>query len=266
MRLCAPGIPVHDSPRLTALWCIQYPRALTVLQQIVGKIELQWRIAASTVNNILSLPTWDITASKPRLIMKDSGELSTMKPISIRLLGHSILTGPNRGGKSTALRAILQNIIMAHTIGAANAHSIILTPLEFVHSCLRLEDKPGQASLFEREIEWAVDILRGATQKFGFICIDELFHGTNPTDSLIASRIYLDKLWSRSNIISIVSTHQFDLLDGDNADIQYYCCPAFEGGENTLNYMYGLEPGICRLSSVYDILNEKGILALNNDM
>ena len=188
-----------------------------------------------------------------------------MKPISIRLLGHSILTGPNRGGKSTALRAILQNIIMAHTIGAVNARSITLTPLGFVHSCLRLEDKPGHASLFEREIEWAVDSLEMAANQFGFICIDELFHGTNPRDSLIASRIYLDKLWARSNIISIVSTHQFDLLDGDgntiNKEIQYYCCPAFEGDtdNHTLNYMYGLEPGVCRLSSVYDILQEKGL-------
>ena len=62
IQLQCTGIPVHDSPRLTALWCIQYPRALTVLQQIIGKIELQWRIAASTVNNTFAIPLWDVSA------------------------------------------------------------------------------------------------------------------------------------------------------------------------------------------------------------
>ncbi len=255
-------IPQYNN-RLLALWVISHPKYMDVLIEIVGKIELEFALAWSIYDRQFNLPVW-CASQKPHLIIDAARELSicdTMKPVSINLRKnpHAILTGPNRGGKSTVLRAILQNIILSHTLGIVNAASIQLTPLHFIHSCLRLEDKPGAASLFEREIEWAVHSLRNDPHAFGFICIDELFHGTNPNDSLIASSIYLKQLWNMPNIISIISTHQFGLLD-NNHNISYYCCPASENSDGTLNYAYGLEEGICKLSSVVDILNEKGLI------
>jgi DNA mismatch repair ATPase MutS len=133
-----------------------------------------------------------------------------------------------------------------------------LTPFHTVITCLRLEDIPGTASLFEREIEWAVHSLESIpATEFALILVDELFHGTNPNDSLIASNIYLKRLWEVKNALSIISTHQFKLLG--NNKIQYFCCPASKNDDGTLNYTYELKEGICRLSSVNDILIEKGL-------
>lgn len=262
IKLYDTGIPVQ-SARLTALWYLQFSKQFLGLQQIVGKIETQFCLSASVKTGRLSIPTW-IKSTKPQLIIKNATEISLhgkhSKPISIELVKHAILTGPNRGGKSTALRTILQSIILAHTLGVVFAESATLTPIHFIHSCLRLEDKPGKASLFEREIEWAVKSLQNNSSQFGFICIDELFHGTNPNDSLIASKFYLEKLWKQSNIISIISTHQFELINKQD-NILYYCCPANNCEDGTMNYSYGLEKGVCKLSSVNDILYEKGLRA-----
>lgn len=260
IKLYDTGIPAQ-SDRLTALWYLQFPKQFSALQQIVGKIETQFCLASAVKTGSLSIPTW-IKSAQPVLQIKNAMELSLYnkngKPITIKLHKHSILTGPNRGGKSTALRTILQTLILAHTFGIVLAESATLTPIHFIHSCLRLEDKPGKASLFEREIEWAVNSLQNNTDQFGFICIDELFHGTNPNDSLIASKHYLQQLWKQSNIISIISTHQFELVN-NNDNILHYCCPATENDDGTMNYSYGLEKGICKLSSVNDILYEKGL-------
>ncbi len=262
IKLYDSGIPVQ-SARLTALWYLQFSKQFLGLQEIVGKIETQFCLAAAVKTGSLSIPVW-IKSQKPQLIIKNAIELSlynkNCKPISIDLTKHAILTGPNRGGKSTALRTILQSIILAHTLGVVNAASTTLTPIHFIHSCLRLEDKPGKASLFEREIEWAVKSLENDPTQFGFICIDELFHGTNPNDSLIASKFYLEKLWKQLNIISIISTHQFELIS-EQDNVLYYCCPANDCEDGTMNYSYGLEKGVCKLSSVNDILYEKGLRA-----
>jgi hypothetical protein len=70
-----------------------------------------------------------------------------------------LLTGPNRGGKSTVLRALIRSVLLAHTYGVAVGSSCRMTPLDWVKSSLRIEDLPGSQSLFEREIAFAKDTL-----------------------------------------------------------------------------------------------------------
>jgi len=124
---------------------------------------------------------------------------------------HCICTGPNRGGKSTFLRSVLTNLVMAHVWGVAFAERCIMTPVEWVISSLRLEDRPGQQSLFEREVSVAGEIVKRIREgrSRGWVIIDELFHTTNPPDAATASQIFLGQLWSSNLTTSIVSTHLF---------------------------------------------------------
>jgi DNA mismatch repair ATPase MutS len=178
---------------------------------------------------------------------------------------HALLTGPNRGGKSTALRSIGRSVYLAHNFGIAIGVAAAMTPMSYIQTCLRLEDIPGNSSLFEREVAVASLALTRSKGSPGLLLIDELFHSTNPPDAEIASRIFLNELWESKKTISVISTHMFQLLEGENYGIQKLCCPAEEGPNETITYHYGLTQGICKVSSVREILREQGFSATGKD-
>lgn len=167
-----------------------------------------------------------------------------------------MLTGPNRGGKSTALRAVGRSVFLAHCFGCAVGSAATMTPLRWMQTSLRLQDIPGQQSLFEREVSSASLALRRLGTGRGLLLIDELFHSTNPPDAEIASREFLGRLWTSRSTLSVISTHVFSLVEEAPAEVQKLCCPATEAGDGCIKYKYGLARGICRVSSVREILME----------
>lgn len=172
---------------------------------------------------------------------------------------HSLLTGPNRGGKSSNLRAVLQNVLWAQTYGLAPS-SYKGKCFKWIISSLRVEDRPGTSSLFEREIEIATEILRRGDSSVGLVLIDEIFHSTNPPDGEKSARIFLEKLWERQNIVSCVSTHVYKIVEDAPESVQKLCCYAEENDDDTIYYSYTLQEGICKVSSVNEVLHEKGLL------
>jgi hypothetical protein len=183
------------------------------------------------------------------------------KLININNLQNSLLTGPNRGGKSTVLRSVLINVLLAQTYGCCLANKMILTPFDWIHTCLRLEDIPGLQSFFEREVFMAARSLKRIENynHKGLVLIDELFHSTNPSDSNRAAKLYTNKLWQSSNCISLISTHDFDLVRNAPDKIIKLCCPAIMKENGSIDYSYTLSDGICEVSSVDEILLEKGV-------
>ena len=72
---------------------------------------------------------------------------------------HAILTGPNRGGKSSFLRGVLMNVVVAHCFGAAFATKAQMTPFTWIADGMRLDDTPGKQSMFEREVAFGSAVL-----------------------------------------------------------------------------------------------------------
>jgi DNA mismatch repair ATPase MutS len=176
---------------------------------------------------------------------------------------HAICTGPNRGGKSTFLRSTLTNLTLAHLWGVAFASKCILTPVEWLISSLRLEDRPGQASLFEREVSVAGDIVQrireGKTR--GWVIIDELFHTTNPPDAATASQIFLQQLWASNLTTSIVSTHLFSHAEDAPVNVQRLCVDSLlDESTDQITYKYQVVQGINRMSSVRELLVESKVV------
>jgi len=174
--------------------------------------------------------------------------------------GHALLTGPNRGGKSTTLRSVLTSCLIAHTYGCAPASKAIMSPLNTLFVCLTPEDLPGQKSRFEREIEFTAQTLKANPAQRHLVLLDELYHSTNPPDAEKACRIYTERLWQQQNTMSIVSTHLFDFVEQAPSTIQRLCCPATVDG-STIKYSYRLTGGICKVSSVQELLVENGLIS-----
>lgn len=243
------------------VWLVQYK--LRLLLQFIGDVEVVYRLAQNTA----LFPVHFISGDKPCLVIQEGIDpyLPSPIPYSVEFTKHhhAILTGPNRGGKSSVLRSTLLNVVMAQTFGLAfTKKSMSLRPFDWIATGLRLEDKPGSISMFESEVEFATKILQRSkdTTKVGFVLFDELFHSTNPPDGARTASIFLQKLWKQENVGSFISTHVFSLAKKSPVHIQKLCVPAKKDASGELTFTYTLQRGVCEVSSVDLILKEKGLL------
>ena len=174
---------------------------------------------------------------------------------------HALLTGPNRGGKSTTLRAILSSCLLAHTYGCAFASKASMTPFQTLYACLTAEDLPGKKSRFEREIEFTAMTLKPSAGH-SLVLLDELYHSTNPPDAALACAHYTKQLWLKASTLSVISTHLFDFVEQAPTSVQRLCCPATVREDQSIAYTYKLSEGVCRVSSVNELLVENGLLCV----
>jgi energy-coupling factor transporter ATP-binding protein EcfA2 len=190
---------------------------------------------------------------------------------SIRMDGsgaHVLLTGPNRGGKSTLLKSLGAAVLMAQTFGIAFARKATMPVFHHIISALSPSDTLGKMSLFEAEIEFAKEVrARIAERKADepvFLMMDEIFHGTNAHDGVEASQVFLDDLYRATpNVFSVVSTHYMDLPARYGGRCTQNLCmdAAVDSADpDRLIYSYRLVSGVNRYSSVREILRERGLL------
>ena len=179
---------------------------------------------------------------------------------------HVMLTGPNRGGKSTLLKSLGCAVLMAQTVGFVFARSATMPIFTNIITALAPHDVVGKLSLFEAEIEFAkdVNVTLATTQGPTFLMMDEIFHGTNAHDGVEASQVFLDTLYAtKKPVFSVVSTHYMDLPKryGDTYT-QNLCMDASVDptDPDRLLYTYCLKKGVNQFSSVREILCERGLL------
>ena len=129
---------------------------------------------------------------------------------------HIILTGPNAGGKTTAIRALLQNIILGQSFGVAAAETFEMTPFDVIYSYLNIsDDLINGLSLFASEVKRAQEILQRIQSLEGdskfFFALDELLTGTIAEDGQTCAYSFVKKITGYQGIQCIYATH-FDKL------------------------------------------------------
>jgi energy-coupling factor transporter ATP-binding protein EcfA2 len=253
-------IPRLSSHREAVAVALKHPSYYKLAIKRIGEIEATICLAkkpelcpvrwSSNTNTFRLTDTFDYTV-----------ESSRRKPFSIDLSdknSHSLLTGPNRGGKSTILRSLVLSSLLAHTYGCSIGTDAELSPRDGIFVCLKPDDLPGSKSRFEREVEFTATTLRASS---ALVFIDELYHSTNPPDAFESSKIYCNQLWKKDGIVSVISTHMFNLVEQAPSDIKRICCSAsIEEGTNRVLFSYTLMPGMCTVSSVNELLIENGML------
>jgi hypothetical protein len=171
---------------------------------------------------------------------------------------HTLLTGPNRGGKSTFCKAVALALITSQTWGFAYAESMTWSPFATILTALEPCGKLGYCSTFEAEIEFAKSVLQSKGAP-AFVMMDEIFHSTNAHDGVAASRVFLSQLYEKTDTISIVSTHYAELTTMFESVISQQQLIASKKEDGSLSYTYKIGPGVSSLSSVMEILEERGL-------
>jgi DNA mismatch repair ATPase MutS len=130
--------------------------------------------------------------------------------------GSMLITGSNMSGKTTFMKTVGLNVILAQTLYFSHAKSFTIPRLIVKSSIKRNEDLEAGKSYFFAEIEEIHKFLELAEHGNNFLfLIDEIFRGTNTVERLASSAAVLKYLCSRNKVF--VTTHDIelqDLLDG----------------------------------------------------
>jgi len=244
---------LDDDPRRAFMIVKEQPDRLRLALKSLARLEIMWRIASEA--------RLQPVAFGPGLSLQDTVDISLKDPVasSVELGGdatHAVITGPNGGGKSSFMRAVLQAVLFGHSYGYAPA-TATMPRLKWIASGLQLRDSPGVLSMFETEVKFAATALAAGAGP-GLVLFDELFHSTNAPDGTRTATLFLEQLWSRTNVYSVVSTHIFPLIEAAPKGVKAICCQAKETPEG-VEYSYRVEPGICRVSSVKMVWERFGL-------
>lgn len=135
-------------------------------------------------------------------------------PNNLLLEGKSILlTGSNMSGKTTFIRSVSINAILAQTLNLCFAKEYS-APFFKVYSSIRVSDNlMGNTSYYLQEVLRIKDFIVASEDSSPCLFIlDELFKGTNTTERIAAGKVILSYL-NKANHIVMVSTHDLELTD-----------------------------------------------------
>ena len=172
-----------------------------------------------------------------------------------------LVSGSNMSGKSTLLRAIGVNVVLAMAGAPVRARSLRLTPLQ-VGASIRVNDSLREgSSRFYAEITRLRQILdlAGSNPPLLFL-LDELLQGTNSKDRRIGAEGIVLALVKRG-AIGLVSTHDLALTDigeaGDGYLQNVHFQDELESGRMTFDYK--LRDGIVTKSNGLALMRSIGL-------
>ena len=136
---------------------------------------------------------------------------------SIDAEGGVLLTGSNASGKSTFLKTVAINAILAQSIYTCAATSYRCAMVKVMTSMALRDDVQGGESYYIVEIKSLKRILAEVEKGEPLLCIiDEVLRGTNTIERIAASSRILASL-RRENVLPFAATHDIELtsiLDG----------------------------------------------------
>jgi hypothetical protein len=172
-----------------------------------------------------------------------------------------IVSGSNMSGKSTLLRTVGINAVLAQAGAPVRAHRLRLSPLVPGASIRIMDSLQEGTSRFYAEITRLQKLvsLADGTVPLLFL-LDELLHGTNSHDRRIGAEAIVKALVGR-NAIGLLTTHDLslahiaDLLAPQAANVHFE--DHIENGRMVFDY--NLHPGVVRKSNALELMRSIGL-------
>jgi len=173
-----------------------------------------------------------------------------------------LFTGSNMSGKSTFLRTIGINLVLAFAGGPVNA-SQLATIFFRIFTCIRISDSVTDGiSYFYAEVKCLKALLVALEEANSlplFYFVDEIFRGTNNRERLIGSRAYIQAL-ARHPGVGLIATHDLELvqLADELAGITNYHFTD-DVWDGRMIFDYQLQSGPSPTTNALKIMREEGL-------
>ena len=172
-----------------------------------------------------------------------------------------ILTGSNMSGKSTFLRTLGVNMLLAQVGLPVCAREAAIHPLPLLVS-MRLSDSLSDGkSYFFAEINRIEQIMTALKRERCMVLLDEILRGTNSEDKQYGTIKIIERLLSLK-AIGIVATHDIEVCKTAERYPQQLQNKCFESyiHEGELSFDYKLREGICQNKNATFLMEKLGII------
>ena len=255
-----------------------------------GKYVRPWLAALGELEALIALATLHYDHPAWAFPTFEAGQTSSLPQVEAANLAHPLLppdrvvgndvevgppgsflliTGSNMSGKSTLLRAIGVNCVLAQ-MGAPICGDMLRLPPLRVMSSMRVQDSLSQGVSFFmaelRGLKTVVDSALLAQQTGGtpvLYLLDEILQGTNTAERQIAARHIIRRLVD-AGAIGAVSTHDLTLAATPElaaAAVAMHFTESFSRGEDgpAMHFDYKLRPGIATSTNAVTLMEIVGL-------
>ena len=223
----------------------------------------EWIAAVSHFDALVSMATFrynEPAATDAEIIEKDEvvyearglyhpflGAKAVRNDFTITDLHYYIITGANMAGKSTFLRSIGINYVLACCGMPVFADSLRISLFSLFSSMRTTDDLANGISYFNAELlrlQQLIEVCR--LNRHTLIILDEILKGTNSLDKLNGSRLFLQSVTSLP-ITGIIATHDLELSKMQQEHPERFHNYCFEIQlSDEITYTYQLSEGVAR--------------------
>lgn len=215
---------------------------------------VEWRVSSGSQTSMTELlPITVLEGDTSQVNEGDTSQVSN----SVDLSKNWIITGKNASGKTTILRSVLWNQLLAQQWGVCFAEHAQCAIYDEFHCYLNIPDSFSRDSLFQAEARRCLEVLDRIqdTPEKNHLCIfDELYSGTNPVEAISGSVAYIHSLEKVGNARFLLTTHFHNILRyirGDKTEKAYMLTEKNK-------FTYKLQKGVNRDFGAIEIFEKLG--------
>ena len=261
---------------ILTLWDIQCMIALESWKERSGRSLDRWLDTIAELEALSSLAIihfdhqeWvlpKITPENPGIVAINIGHPLLRESVCNNLSmekrsGILLITGSNMSGKSTLLRTLGINLVLAYAGAPVCAKSFSCSLLR-IYTCMRVSDNLGEnISSFYAELLRIKEIVRASKSDTNiFFLLDEIFKGTNSQDRHAGAKVLIQQL-SKAGAMGMVSTHDLELgnieRESEGKIRNYHFREYYKNDE--IYFDYKLRPGISTTRNAMYLIKMAGI-------
>lgn len=266
MYILLNGLFLHDLRLIRRFdhWIRQYAPHVETWIDCVSEMDALVSLATYAANNPRNTQPQLLTETEaPVILAKDTFHPflahKQAVPNSFRLDRKSIaiVTGANMAGKSTFLRTIGVNYLLATTGTTVCARKFACSIVSLFSSMRTADNLSHDISYFHAELLRLKQLITHVrSHECSLIILDEILKGTNSKDKLQGSILFLNEI-SRYNLSALIATHDLELarLEEENGDLYQNYCFEIELSHD-IRYSYKIQKGVAQNLNASFLLQE----------
>lgn len=233
--------------------------ALGQMEALMSIANLHYNQVHWTFPKLSAVAQWEFKSVRHPLM---SSEECVANDFIITAMPHfTVITGANMAGKSTFLRSIGTNLILAMIGGPVHAQAMIFYPTQLMSSLRTTDSLSKHESYFYAEIKRLQKIVtRLRAGEEVFILLDEILKGTNSKDKEQGSKALLQQL-VKLKTVGIIATHDLSLgkLEDEFSEIITNQCFEVDIINDQLAFDYTIRTGVAQNMNASFLLAKMGI-------
>lgn len=261
------GLFLMDALLLSDYFMVR--RFLRWQRQYLGQVPV-WIDAISEMDGLVSMATFrynEPQAGRAEVVASEEmvyeavglyhpflGAKAVRNDFTLQHRHYYIITGANMAGKSTFLRALGINYILAMNGMPVFATSLRVSAYSLFSSMRTTDDLAHGISYFNAELLRLKQLLTACQYNSQtLIILDEILKGTNSADKLNGSRLFLQAV-SALPVTGVIATHDLELSKMEGERFHNYCFEIALGQDVT--YSYKITRGVARNQNATFLLRE----------